>query len=236
VSGDPGVGPGALSVVPGPTSAGDAPAVPGWLEGAWVRASRSIGDGPPAECSDVVWLQVGRWFADLRLPRPGRRARHPFDEAQAFSGRLAVLDGSGASARVAWHHDLDSLAGDGGHVGPPDEATVTDRDGVLIESGDGYVEWWERSEDRTGPARGVVLEHGTGPDDPEWARLVCVDGMAVAVWAGPRPGGAWTTAALGWEPGRVVGVPPDGLDVGGAVRARLDGGAPGGTWHDQEAR
>ena len=210
--------------------------MPAWLEGAWVRAQRSIGDAPPAECSDVVWLQVGPWFADLRLPRPGRRARHPFDEAHAFSGRLAVRGADGPSARVAWLHDLDSLAGADGHDGPPDEATVTDRDDVLIESGDGYVEWWERPEDRTGPGEGVVLEHGYGPDDPSWARLVCADGMAVAVWSGVRPGGAWTAGALGWEPARVVGVVPDGLDVGGALRARLGGGRPHGAWHDQEAR
>jgi hypothetical protein len=82
----------------------------------------------------------------------------------------------------------------------------------------------------------LVLEHGDGPDDPAWARLVCVDGMAVAVWSGSRPGGAWSSAALGWEPARVVGVPPDGLDVGGALRARLDRGRPGGAWRDQESR
>jgi len=226
----------AIAVVPDPVPEAGAVSVPEWLQGAWVRASRSIGDGPPAECSDVVWLQVGPWFADLRLPRPGRRARHPFDEAQAFSGRLAVLHRSGAAARVAWHHDLDSLAGPDGHPGPPDEATVTDRHGVLIESGDGYVEWWERSEDRTGPGGGVVLEHGHGPGDPAWARVVCVDAMAVVAWAGPRPGGAWSTADLGWEPARVVGVPPAGLDVATALRARLDGGRPPGAWHDQEAR
>ena len=102
--------------------------VPEWLTGPWVRTARSIDDGTPDECSDVVWIQVGPWFADVRLPRPGRAPRHAFDEAHAFSGRLEVLDSTGRGARVAWHHDLDSFdpgagGGDGdGH--DPDTAVV----------------------------------------------------------------------------------------------------------------
>ena len=213
---------------------------PDWLEGAWVRSSRSIDDGPPDECSDVVWLQVGPWFADLRLPRPGRCAAHAFDEAHAFSGRLAVLADDGPGARVAWHHDLDTAAPADGHAGDPDEADVAVRDGVLIESGDGYVEWWARPAHRPDPSApggaGLVLLHDMGFDDPFGARVVCVEGMAVAVWDGPSPGGAWCSADTGWEPARVVGVPPAGLDIGGALRARLDDGAPTDGWHDQEAR
>ncbi|HEX7443478.1 MAG TPA: hypothetical protein VF320_06310 [Acidimicrobiales bacterium] len=217
--------------------------VPGWITGAWVRTARSIDDGPPDECSDVIWLQVGPWFADLRLPRPGRDPAHPFDEAHAFSGRLDVVSQAGDGARVAWHHDLDSLApesdnGDG-HDGDPDAADVVVRHGVLIESGTGYVEWWDRPGDRPGwrdgsAPSGRVLEHGDGPGDPSFARLVCVDGMAVAVWAGPVPGGAWCGAAGGWEPARVVGPLPAGLDIGGTLRAMVDGGPPSDGWRNRE--
>lgn len=219
--------------------------LPAWVTGAWVRTARSIDDGPPDECSDVIWLQVGPWFADLRLPRPGRDPAHPFDEAHAFSGRLEVVSQVGAGAEVAWHHDLDSLApgggNDGGHDDDPDTAHVVVRDGVLIESGTGYVEWWDRPRNRPegsdgSSAPGRVLEHGDGPGDPAFARLVCVDGMAVAVWAGPVPGGAWCSEAGVWEPARVVGPVPACLDIGATLRAMVDGGPPCDGWRIREER
>jgi hypothetical protein len=212
--------------------------VPPWVTGPWVRTARSIDDGAPDECSDVVWLQVGPWFADLRLPRPGRAAGHAFDAAHAFSGRLEVVGAEGAGARVAWHHDLDSLQPDGDHAGEPDSAVVQVRDGGLIESGAGYVEWWDRPRHRAdgGPADGRVLERENGPDHPVSARVVCTGGMAVAVWAAPVPGGAWCEVASGWEPARVVGVVPTDLDIGRALRRVAAGEAPDGDWIEQEER
>lgn len=212
--------------------------VPTWVTGPWVRTARSIDDGPPDECSDVVWLQVGPWFADIRLPRPGRAPTHAFDAAHAFSGRLEVLVIEGPGSRVAWHHDLDSLDPGGSPVGDPDSAVVEVRDGCLIESGAGYVEWWDRPRDRPvgASADGRVLERGAGPGDPVSARLVCTEGMAVAVWAGPVPGGAWCGVDGGWEPAHVVGVVPPDLDIGGALHAVAAGGTPTGGWREQEAR
>jgi hypothetical protein len=212
--------------------------VPPWVTGPWVRTARSIDCGPPDECSDVVWLQVGPWFADLRLPRPGRAAAHAFDTAHAFSGRLEVLGAGGPGARVAWHHDLDSLDRDGSEPGDPDTADVEVRDGCLIECGAGYVEWWDRPRDQTagGPAEGRVLERRAGPDGPVSARVVCTEGMAVAVWAGPAPGGAWCGAAGGWEPARVVGVVPSSLDLGAALRSVAGGGGQTDGWREQEER
>lgn len=212
--------------------------VPPWLTGPWVRTARTIDDGPPDECSDVVWLQVGPWFADLRLPRPGWVPAHAFDEAHAFSGRLEVRSPEGPGARVAWHHDLDSLDPRGEQTGGPDSAMVEERDGVLIESGEGYVEWWDRPRDRpvAVPSDGWVLEMDGGHGDPLSARLVCIDDMAVAVWAGPAPGGAWCSAAGGWEPARVVGIVPAGLDLGDTLRTLAAGGPPHSGWREQEER
>ncbi len=226
--------------------AGATTAVPAWISGAWIRSLRSIDDSPPLECSDVVWLQVGPWFADVRLPRPGRTATHPYDVAHAFSGRLEVTSTTGAGARVVWHHDLDTAghhpadAGASDDAGP-DTADVEVRDGVLIEFGAGYVEWWGRPEHRPtasdgSPVPGLVLEHGAGGDDPAHARMVWVDGMAVAVWAGPSPGGAWCSAAGGWEPSRVVGVVPGDLGIGATLRAIVEGAPPPGGWHHVEER
>jgi len=156
------------------------------------------------------------------------------------------VSAEGPGARVVWHHDLDTV-GSGGdsdhdHDGDPDAADVVVRDGVLIESGSGYVEWWDRPRDRHDEpaASGRVLEYGHPTDhlagDPTVARLVCVDGMAVAVWAGPAPGGAWCSEAGGWEPARVVGVVPAGLDIGAVLRALMDGGVPFDGWREQEER
>ena len=214
--------------------------VPAWLCGPWVRTARTIDDAPPEECSDVVWLQVGPWFADLRLPRPGRTPTHPFDTAHAFSGRLEVLGPVGGGARVAWHHDLDTDASDPGddHTGDPDTAVVGVRDAVLIESGDGYVEWWERPRDPSGGADhgpvddGRVLESGGGPGEPVACRVVCTGGMAVAVWSDPVPGGAWCSSGTGWEPARVVGAVPAGLDLGRVLRALAAGDPVGSGWRE----
>jgi hypothetical protein len=207
------------------------------VTGPWIRTARSIKDGPPDECSDVVWLQVGPWFADLRLPRPGRAPGNVFGRAHAFSGRLEILDAGGPGARVAWHHDLDSLDRDGSPA-EPDSARVQVRDGCLIESGTDYVEWWDRPRHRvTGAsADGRVFERGGGPDEPPSARMVCVGGMAVAVWAGPVPGGAWCDVTGGWEPARVVGVVPSDLDIATTLRAAAAGGTSTGGWIEREER
>lgn len=191
---------------------------PDWLAGAWIRAGRSIADGPPIECSDVVWLQVGPWFADVRVPRPGRVVPHAFDSAHAFSGRLVCLEPCDDGLRVAWDHDLDTDDREGG----PDTASLALRDAVLIESGDGYVEWWEHPEVIPDHADVVLASPFVGGAGT-WARVVCTAGMAVVVWSGETPGGAWCSAAGGWEPERVVGRAPSDLLVPAALRAALDG-------------
>ncbi len=211
----------------------EATAIPDWLRGAWVRAGRSIANGPPGECSDVVWLQVGPWFADVRLPRPGRAAGHAFDEAHAFSGLLEVLTPGDDGTRVAWHHDLDSAV----HSGDPDTAVVAVRDGMLVESGQGYVEWWARP-DATVDHPPLVLDWRPVPvvdGGPVGARVVCTAGMAVTVWSGPTAGGAWCGAATDWQPARVVGVPPPGLDIARALGAGLSGVPLPAGWHRKEA-
>ena len=46
--------------------------------------------GPWAEVSDVLWLQVGSHFCDVRWARPGAGSAHPLDLPQAFSGTVEV--------------------------------------------------------------------------------------------------------------------------------------------------
>jgi hypothetical protein len=191
---------------------------PEWLAGAWVRTARSIADGPPTECSEVVWLQVGPWFADVRVPRPGRLEPDAFDAAHAFSGRLACLEESADRLRVAWDHDLDSEV----HEGDPDTAWLVVRDGVLIESGDGYVEWWEPPE-FTPEHPDVVLAWPSPDTAAPRARIVCTHGLAVTVWSDVPAGGAWCSAGSGWEPQGVVGTVPPDLQIGAVLRAAVAG-------------
>jgi hypothetical protein len=178
-----------------------------WMEGAWVRSARAYGSGPPGECSDVIWIQVGEWFADFRLPRPGGTASHPFDRAHAFSGVLEVLDSSGTSATVAWHHDLDTdhtstdASGEGASGDDSaDAGHLSLGGGLLVESGDGYVEWWSRPAASADGPPGWVVAHVdpvAGAGAPVDGRMVCADGMAVAVWgAAGGAGGAWPPAGL----------------------------------------
>jgi hypothetical protein len=155
--------------------------------------------GPLVERSDVLWLQVGWFFADLRAPRlPGDPEAGDLDVAQAFSGRIDYQ-----SPRVTWFHDLDTTARPAGHA---DTATVACRDGVLLERGDGYLERWRR---KVGGMRAMVIQRenpGTGAPS---ARIVRVGDHAVAVWDDPAPAGAaMECRAGGWSVSTTVGVAP----------------------------
>jgi hypothetical protein len=204
-----------------------------WMDGAWVRSARAYGGGPPGECSDVVWVQVGRWFADFRLPRPGVSASHPFDRVHAFSGVLEVFDAVGTSATVRWHHDLDTdhTASDGpGDGGSPDAGRLALGGGLLVESGDDYVEWWRRPAATEDGPPGWVVEHVdpvSGPNGPVDCRMACADGMAVAVWSAngaEGAGGAWCDPMPGWVPRRLTGsVCPFDLAAVGIAASSGDG-------------
>jgi hypothetical protein len=225
---------------------GDDGTPPIWLTGAWIRQARTFDDGQPTECSDVAWLQVGRWFADFRIPRPGQKAVHPFDVAQASSGRLDVVNVSDRSASVTWRHDLDT---EDRAASDPDTAQVALGEGILVESGTGYVEWWRHPDGEEPDATGLVLERlGStadgdastgGPDGGErtvTARVVCVGQMAVAVWDTPEPGGAWCTADGDWEPDRLVGMMAEHADSVRALRSGVAGETLPDGWREQRER
>lgn len=219
----------------GPPTMTAAPAVLPWLTGAWVRTARAFGDGPPGECSDVVWVQAGPWFADFRLPRPGAAPDHPFDQRHAFSGILEVRQAVDTSATVAWHHDLDT---DSRPDDPPDAGHLALGGGLLVESGDGYVEWWSRpsaTPPGATPNRGTWVVERAGPADGAVdVRMVCADGMAVAVWAGDHPGGAWCDPTSGWAPTRLTGPGCPG-ELAVVASAAVDGGPLPDGWRRAEA-
>lgn len=178
------------------------------------------------ECTDVIWVQVGPWFADVRVPRPGQHPRHAFDEAHAFSGTLEIVSGGADGAEVAWHHDLDTVVHEDDHE--PDAAAVMVRDGVLIEAGQGYVEWWSPPDLTTADAPRLVLARTDGQLS---ARVVCADNMAVGVWSNAgQCGGAWSCAEGAWEPARVVGPLPADLGMASALQAALSGAPLPSPW------
>jgi hypothetical protein len=132
------------------------------------------------ERSYVLWLQVGRYFADLRVlhtdqdPEASR-----WDVAQAFSGTINYQ-----APRLTWRHDLDTAPRPASHA---DTAMVEFQDGVLLERGDGYLEQWRREAGREPAAVIQRQAPGTGVVS---ARIVQVGDRALAVWADPAPAGA----------------------------------------------
>lgn len=164
----------------------------------------------------MVWVQAGRWFADVRVPRAGL-TEAVLDRAQAFSGTL-VCDGT----TVTWRHDIDSL---GRPPGYEDHAEIEWSADTLVERGAGYVEVWERH-GRPGAGAGAVLEQRDPGDGRLTGRVVAAGDFAVAVWSSPSPGGT-AVSLTGGRPSRgwTVGI---GVVPWDAIGAAVEGGqAPG---------
>jgi hypothetical protein len=160
------------------------------VQGAWRRDVRRLGDGPAEEVSDVLWLQVGRHFCDLRTALPGRTVTEMLDLSQAFAGTVDISAGA-----ISFRHDLDSLARDPGH---PDVSTVHRVGEVMYERGPGFEERWVHASLPSDPVAAAELSDGASV----LARIVRVGGVALAVWGGPIPGGAQYSARHGWKPER----------------------------------
>jgi len=128
----------------------------------------------PDDDDDVLWLQAGRWYADLRIPTIDTGGA-----VEAFAGP-ARWD----APLFTWDHHLDWLG-----TFPSDEGTFEDVGDELVERGsfvDGdrdvpYEERWERAAESanflvarstSAPGRGVLVEVGA-------YRLVLVDAREV---------------------------------------------------------
>jgi hypothetical protein len=160
------------------------------VQGAWRRDVRRFGDGPAEEVSDVLWLQVGRHFCDLRTALPGRKVTETLDLPQAFAGIVEVSAGA-----ITFQHDLDSLDRDPAH---PDMSTVHRIGEVMFERGPGFEERWVLASLPGDPVAGAELRDGGSV----LARVLRVGGVALAVWGGRIPGGSQYSARRGWEPER----------------------------------
>jgi hypothetical protein len=192
------------------------------VQGAWRRDGRCIDGGPWEEVSEVLWLQVGSSFCDLRTSRPGVATAHGLDLPQAFAGTVDVEDGV-----ITFRHDLDSLHRDPAH---PDVSTVHRIAEAMYERGPGFEERWVLSSEPDHPR--AIAERG-GDDGSVLARIVRVGTTALAVWGGPDPGGAHCADRDGWTPDPGPFRLDPALGVQEATRALVDGGALPAGWARQ---
>jgi hypothetical protein len=133
---------------------------PEWVSGAWRRVSIAIDGEAPIENADVVWLQAGDAYADLRIPR------HDDVAAVSFAGETRWDE-----PRLRWAHHLDLAREESDDVGVLDlqgddlvETGSTVADGREVE----YVERWRR----------------LSRSRPPYLALRREDGLAVVVQAG----------------------------------------------------
>ncbi|MBW8815839.1 MAG: hypothetical protein JF588_20670 [Caulobacterales bacterium] len=183
---------------------GESGFTPHALNGAWTRRSLAVGGGAPLEDSDVIWLQLGDLFADLRTPR---RAQG-MSRCAAFSGRTCWM-----APEIVFHRDLDLDA-----AAIDDRARLDLKDDLLIERGEvqvggrpvAYEETWVRP---GGPARaGRVLDGKTTGERATSMRLVQVDDIAIVLLDERRQGRGFGAAEFRregahWRPVRAVGRP-----------------------------
>jgi hypothetical protein len=173
--------------------------------------------------SDVLWLQAGRHFCDLRRALPGHGSSHPLDLPQAFSGTVEV-----AAGEIAFFHDIDSVVRDASH---PDQSTVHRAGEVLMERGPGFEERWVLV---SLPGDDVAVADLWMLDDPasgsSTARVVRIGGLALAVWGGRTPGGARYSNHSAWEAEGSTGPSNPALRIDEAVRALVYGDALPGGW------
>jgi hypothetical protein len=190
------------------------------IQGTWQREGRILDGGDWEEPSEVVWMQVGRHFCDLRTVRPGAEPASVLDQAQSFSGTVLVKDGA-----ISFHHDLDSLDRDPSH---PDQGTVHRVGTAMLERGPGFEERWVMASlpgDET-----AVLER-SGPDAAAVvARAVRIGSSTLAVWGGSSGGGALLRQLGNWVVTRGALPDPDHLDLMLALAALSSGDTMPAGW------
>jgi hypothetical protein len=157
--------------------------------GGWRRDGIAIGDEPLRETQDVMWLQVGDHYADLRIGP---------DAAWAFAG-LTVVDGT----RVTWTHVVET-AGDNFE----DTGEMVAIPGGFAERGsfsDGkpYLELWRDLSGPVEPARSAVADGGA-------VRVVRLGDRAL--WVTPTGAVRLLLADGVWTVDGLVDQQPDGVD------------------------
>jgi len=120
--------------------------VPPAFVGAWRRGGLVLDGTRCGDPAEVLWLQTGDWYADIRIPRPPSRGSEDLDNPGADDPAFLHFAEPWAFAGTAewdppimtWHHHLDI------HVHPASDANpLVQESGVLVERG--TIDWSGRS-------------------------------------------------------------------------------------------
>jgi hypothetical protein len=179
------------------------------IQGAWRRDGRAFDGGAWEEPTDVLWLQSGCHFCDLRTPLPSGMPTNILDLPQAFSGTARVANGE-----ISFHHDLDSLPRDPAH---PDQGTVHRLGDAMYERGPGFEERWIVASLPGDENEVAELKSAAGSGRDVEARIVRVGPLALAIWGGRLPGGAQFHRRQNWEPERASSRDGDAMNIDEAV-------------------
>lgn len=176
---------------------------PAALTGAWRRASIAIGGAPPTEPAQVVWIQVGDEYVDLRVPHDGGA------EPASFAGTTTWQE-----PHLRWRHEID-LAPD-----PPEDVGALHWEGdELVETGTfersgatvGYVERWRREPGGDGEVLALRRADGLGllVQTGDHALAACDDRPG----GGPYRASCWVRRAGTWSASLTLGpgAPPPPL-------------------------
>ena len=121
-----------------------------WFTAPWRRQDLHV-DGVLRDDADVLWLQAGEWYADLRIPHID--AGGP---VEAFAGTATWSE-----PHFTWHHDVDwigSFPEDVGHL-ELDGDDLIERGTFSVDGRDApYEERWVRS----GPEGPALVATGEG--------------------------------------------------------------------------
>lgn len=168
----------------------EAPDLPEWLRGAWRRVLLRTPDGAEDRATEVLWLQTGCLFADIRIPadRPSLAGRRGVEDCaadelvkaasvRAFAGWTQFHAGV-----CRWTRPIDFQP----PTGQEDAGRMALRDGALWEYGlrDDYAEEYVRV--ASGGSR--IAAWALQPDavDPRPGVLVIVDGLVMRAIGRPR--------------------------------------------------
>jgi hypothetical protein len=135
--------------------------IPDRFRGVWQRVSLSVDGGPWCEPAQVIWVQTGSVFGDIRLAFEGRADEHP---TMSFAGTV-----SWEEPRLRWHHKLDLYAG-AEDDDSDDDAEVSWHGADLVCEGTfdrvdrtvPYVEVWRRLSGSSGSRLALVRADGHG--------------------------------------------------------------------------
>ena len=136
--------------------------IPERFRGVWQRVSLSVDGGPWCEPAQVIWVQTGSVFGDIRLPHAGRDDEHP---PMSFAGTLSWRE-----PHLMWTHKLDLYGEAGDDDDGTDVAEVSWHGAELVCTGHfqratrsvPYMEVWRRLSGSAGHSVTLVRADGLG--------------------------------------------------------------------------